>query len=113
MHAIAAAGKCFVQLDEIDLVDCESGTLEGFLCGWDRPQPHAARIDAGDGGRHDASHGRPSPPFAALRRRHQQCRRSIIDSARARRRDGSVLLERGFELRHCIQRRASARILIL
>src|SRR6266853_1580044 len=89
----------FVKLHEADLIDGETGAFEGFLRRGDRAQSHATGVYASDGGRYDASHCRPSPPFAALRRRYKQCSGPVVNAARARRGDGSILLDGRFQLR--------------
>src|SRR5437762_8704295 len=107
------SGESFVQLDETDLIDRESGTFERLLGRRDRAQSHTARIHACHSSRYDSCHCRPSPPLAALRCRHKQCRRSIVDPAGAASRDGPVLLERRLQLRYGVQSRPGAWILIL
>ena len=99
--------KRFVELDEIDLIDCETCALERFLRRRNWPEAHAARIDTSHRGRNDAR----ERLFGA--RADQEGRRSIVDSARAGCRDRAVLLERGLQLRDRFQRRPGARILIL
>src|SRR5882672_8405726 len=84
----------FIQLDETDLIDRETGPLQRFLRGGNRTQSHAARIYTCHSGRYDSSDCRPSPPLAALRRRHQQCCRTVVDAAGTRSGDGPFLLER-------------------
>src|SRR2546421_6544222 len=87
----------FVQLDEIDLIDCQTGSLEGLCCRWNRAESHTAWIDSGYGRSNDPRHRR-RPASSAVLRRHEQCRRSIIDAAGARCRDRPVLLECWLEL---------------
>src|SRR6266513_1702747 len=43
----------FVEFDEIDLIDCQTGSLEGLLCRGNRAESHTAWIDSGHSGRHD------------------------------------------------------------
>src|SRR6266513_2583040 len=90
-------GERFVQLDEIDLIDCQTGSLEGLLCRGNRAESHTAWIHTTYGRSNDPRHRRRSASSAILRR-HKQCRRSIIDAAGARCRDRSVLLERRLQL---------------
>jgi hypothetical protein len=49
-------GEGLVELDEVEVVDRDAGSLEGLPARWDRSDPHDGRIDAGHRRREDASH---------------------------------------------------------
>src|SRR2546429_9766713 len=81
-------GKCFIQLDEIDLIDCEAGSFEGFLRRRNRPEAHTVGIHACD------SCGKNTSERLGSDFRDQESSGAVIDSAWARRRERSVLSER-------------------
>src|SRR3989442_15649920 len=87
----------FVQLDLIDLVDRQSGPLQDFLRRGNRPQPHAARVHAGDGGG-DYARQWLRPPSTALDRPRppggeEEGGGAVVDPARAGRPHRAPLLE--------------------
>src|SRR5256886_16427975 len=57
----------FVQLDEIDLIDCQTGSFEGLLCRGNRAESHTAWIHTSYGRSNDPRHERPPPSSAVLR----------------------------------------------
>src|SRR2546430_16234137 len=71
-------GERFVQLDEIDVIGCQTGALESFLRRRNWTQPHATGIHSRDGSRQT-----PSDRFTGHRAvvragRHQLLRRSRV-----------------------------------
>jgi hypothetical protein len=46
--------KCLIQLNQIDIIELQSGPLQRFLRGWHRTGPHDGRLDARHGRRADA-----------------------------------------------------------
>src|SRR2546428_13221106 len=90
---LADAGDCLrgeslVQLDEIDLIDCETGAFERLLGRRYGTKSHAARIYTRHGGRDDTC-GR----FACCCG-HEESGRAIIDPAGAGGGGPFILLER-------------------
>src|SRR3989442_12676180 len=100
-------GKCFIQLDEIDLIDCEAGSFEGCLRRWNRPEAHTGEIHACDRCRKNTSE------WLVCGSRDQESSGAVIDPAGARRRHRPVLPERRLELRDGFERGAGARVLVL
>src|SRR6267378_8597622 len=100
-------GKRFIELDEIDLIDCEAGAFEGFLGRRNRAEAHTARIHASDSCRNNASE------WLVCGTRDQESSGAVIDPAGARRRYCPVLPERRLELCDRFERGASARVFVL
>src|SRR6267143_6873586 len=100
-------GKRFIELDEIDLIDCEAGAFEGFLGRRNRPEAHTAWIHPSDGCRNNASE------WLVCGSRDQERSGAVIDPAGARRRHRPVLPECGLELGDRLERGPGARVLVL
>src|SRR2546421_7135709 len=91
----------FVQLDEIDLIDCQTGSLEGLPCRWNRAESHTAWIDSGYGRSNDPRHRR-LPASSAVLRCHKQSCRTVVNPACAGGSHGAGLLECWPQFRHAI-----------
>src|SRR6266511_879687 len=109
----ALRGERFVQLDEVDLLDPDAGSLEQLPYGRDRADAHHARIDTGDGAADERAEGLHAQLLSLLLARDHECRGAVIDAARVARRDASPVRTEGRSQRgQLLRARLGTRMLV-
>ena len=105
-------GKSLVHFDEINVVQSQSGFLQGNLGRRNRPAAHHLGIDSGNAPAHNASH-RTDAALAGFVERHDDDRSCAIhDSAGIARGDRAVFSEGGPELGQAFERGLRAPVVV-
>ena len=74
-------GECFVDLEQVDVVDAELGTFERFADGFDRAESHDLGVEARNRTRNDTCEWL-DPEFGSSRVGHDHdCRSSVVQRA--------------------------------
>ena len=112
-HGEGLGGEGFVEFDDADVVELQSGERERFRDRDHRTDAHDLRRDSG-GGEADEAGFRFEAEFARFRRRHDESRRGAIAGLRRiARRHGAVDVEDGLQFRESFERSIGARAFVL
>src|SRR5918992_3381659 len=108
----ALRGERFVELDEVEVPDADTGPVEQLAHGRNGTDAHHARVDS----RHGAADERPERLGAKLLRlplaRDHQGGCTVVDATRVAGRHAPALAERGRERRQLLGARVGTRMLV-
>ncbi len=102
----------FVQLDHSHILRCQSKAHQQLAACGHRADAHDARRNTRRGPTQDSGNRRQSVVTDSIRRREDQCRRSVIDPGRIARRDAATFAKRGGQSGKRFGARLGARVFI-